>query len=100
MGPAAAAVNVARANGISPAVRGGGHSVSGGAMSDGGITIDLRNLRQVTADGENHLARIGGGCLLGDVAAATGPHAMVVPAGIMSETAWPGCRRRRSGGGR
>ena len=95
-----AAVNVARANGISPAVRGGGHCVSGRAMSGGGITIDLRNLRQVTVDGENHLAHVGGGCLLGDVAAATGPHAMVVPAGIMSETAWPGCRRRRSGGGR
>jgi FAD/FMN-containing dehydrogenase len=80
------AVNVARANGIAPAVRGGGHSVSGRAMSDGGITIDLRNLREVTVDVANKLAHVGGGCLLGDVDAATGPHAMIVPAGIMSET--------------
>ncbi|MEV6489489.1 FAD-binding oxidoreductase [Actinoplanes sp. NPDC051633] len=80
------AVNVSRANGISPAVRGGGHSVSGRAMSEGGITIDLRNLRQVTVDAENHLAHVGGGCLLGDVDAATGPVAQIVPAGIMSET--------------
>jgi FAD/FMN-containing dehydrogenase len=80
------AVNVARDNGIAPAVRGGGHSVSGRAMSDGGITIDLRNLREVTVDVPNKLAHVGGGCLLGDVDAATGPHAMIVPAGIMSET--------------
>jgi FAD/FMN-containing dehydrogenase len=80
------AVRVARENGLAPAVRGGGHSVSGRAMSDGGLTIDLRNLRQVTVDVENHLAHVGGGCLLGDVDAATGPHAMIVPAGIMSET--------------
>jgi FAD/FMN-containing dehydrogenase len=80
------AVNVARDNGIAPAVRGGGHSVSGRAMSEGGITIDLRNLRDVSVDLERKTVDVGGGCLLGDVDAATGPHALIVPAGIMSET--------------
>jgi FAD/FMN-containing dehydrogenase len=80
------AVTVCRENGLVPAVRGGGHSVSGRAMSDGGVTIDLRNLRQVEVDPETKLVQVGGGCLLGDVDAATGPYGLIVPAGIMSET--------------
>ncbi len=81
-----AAVTVARANGLHPAVRCGGHSVSGKAMSDGGLTIDLSGLRDVTVDPDRKLVHVGGGCLLGDVDAATAGHALVVPAGIMSET--------------
>jgi FAD/FMN-containing dehydrogenase len=81
-----AAVNVARANGLPPAVRCGGHSVSGKAMSDGGLTIDLSGLREVTVDTERKLVHAGGGCLLGTVDAATAQHGLIVPAGIMSET--------------
>jgi FAD/FMN-containing dehydrogenase len=81
-----AAVNVARTVGLHPAIRGGGHSVSGRAMSDGGLTIDLSGLREVTVDAEQMLVHVGGGCLLGDVDAATAPHGVIVPAGIMSET--------------
>jgi FAD/FMN-containing dehydrogenase len=81
-----AAVDVARANGLSPSVRGGGHNVAGKAMSDGGLTIDLAGLRSVEVDAERHLVHVGGGCLLGDVDAATAEYAMIVPAGIMSET--------------
>ena len=85
-GDVVAAVDVARANGLPPAVRGGGHSVSGKAMSDGGLTIDLGGLREVTVDAERMLVHVGGGCLLGDVDAATAPYGLIVPAGIMSET--------------
>jgi FAD/FMN-containing dehydrogenase len=81
-----AAVGVAREFGLAPAVRGGGHNVAGKAMSDGGLTIDLGGLREVTVDAENHLVHVGGGCLLGDVDAATSQHQQIVPAGIMSET--------------
>jgi len=81
-----AAVDVARANGLLPSVRCGGHSVAGKALSDGGLTIDLSGMRQVTVDAENRLVHVGGGCLLGDVDAATAPHGLIVPAGIMSET--------------
>ena len=80
------AVDVARANGLPPAVRCGGHSVSGKAMSDGGLTIDLSGLREVTVDTERKLVHAGGGCLLGTVDAATAQHGLIVPAGIMSET--------------
>jgi FAD/FMN-containing dehydrogenase len=81
-----AAVNVARANGLPPAIRCGGHNVSGKAMSDGGLTVDLSGLRQVTVDTGRKLVHAGGGCLLGNVDSATAPHGLIVPAGIMSET--------------
>ncbi len=55
-------------------------------MSDRGLTIDLSGLREVTVDPERKLVRAGGGCLLGTVDAATAPHGLIVPAGIMSET--------------
>jgi FAD/FMN-containing dehydrogenase len=81
-----AAVNVAREHGLTPAVRCGGHNVAGKAMSDGGLTIDLSGLREVTVDPGRRLVHAGGGCLLGNVDAATAPHRLIVPAGIMSET--------------
>ena len=81
-----AAVGVARANGLRPSVRGGGHSVSGKALSDGGLTIDLSGLREVTVDAERQLVHAGGGCLLGTIDEATAPYGLIVPAGIMSET--------------
>jgi FAD/FMN-containing dehydrogenase len=81
-----AAVGVARANGLAPSVRCGGHSVSGKAVSEGGLTIDLGGMRKVTVDAERELVHVDGGCQLGDVDAATAPHGLIVPAGIMSET--------------
>jgi FAD/FMN-containing dehydrogenase len=81
-----AAVTAAREHGLPPAVRCGGHNVAGKAMSDGGLTIDLGGLREVTVDPERKLVHAGGGCRLGDVDAATAPHRLIVPAGIMSET--------------
>jgi FAD/FMN-containing dehydrogenase len=81
-----AAVNVARVNGLPPSIRCGGHSVSGKALSDGGLTIDLSGMREVTVDAVQGLVHAGGGCLLGDLDNATAPHGLIVPAGIMSET--------------
>ena len=81
-----AAVNVAREHGLPPSVRCGGHNVAGKGMSEGGLTIDLSGLREVTVDAERKLVHAGGGCLLGTVDAAASQHALVVPAGIMSET--------------
>ncbi|MCU1682874.1 MAG: hypothetical protein JWQ81_3613 [Amycolatopsis sp.] len=85
-----AAVNAAQVHGLAPAVRAGGHSVSGKAMSDGGLTIDLGGMREVTVDAERRLVHVGGGARLGDVDAVTSQHGLIVPAGIMSETGVPG----------
>src|SRR5688572_28282911 len=45
-----AAVAFARETGLEVAVRGGGHSFPGLSMTNGGITIDLRAMNQVTVD--------------------------------------------------
>jgi FAD/FMN-containing dehydrogenase len=85
-GDVVAAVNVARTNGLHPAVRCGGHNVAGKSLADAGLTIDLSGMRKVAVDAEHMLAHVDGGCLLGDVDAATSQHGVIVPAGIMSET--------------
>jgi FAD/FMN-containing dehydrogenase len=81
-----AAVNVARSHGLHPSVRCGGHQVAGKGLSDGGMTIDLSGMREVSYDAERQLVHVDGGCLLGDVDAETSKHGVIVPAGIMSET--------------
>jgi FAD/FMN-containing dehydrogenase len=43
-------VNFAHVNSMLVAVRGGGHNVSGNAMCDGGLVIDLSRMKSVRAD--------------------------------------------------
>lgn len=77
-------------NGLPLAVRGGGHSYAGHSMCEGGITVDLSNMRTVTADLDAQRARIGGGALLGSVDQILVPHGQVMPAGVVSHTGMPG----------
>src|SRR6185312_9721461 len=51
-----AAVDAAREFGLAPSVRCGGHNVAGKALSDGGMTIDLGGLREVSVDTGRHFA--------------------------------------------
>ncbi|TCV92379.1 FAD/FMN-containing dehydrogenase [Luteibacter rhizovicinus] len=81
-----AAVNAARALHLPPSVRGGGHSVSGKALSEGGLTIDLGGMRRVSVDTGRKHVHAEGGCLLADVDEATARHGLIVPAGTVSET--------------
>jgi len=68
------------------AVRGGGHSMPGHSMSDGGMTIDLSQIGGVEMDLAARRVRVGGGALLGDVARVTGPHGLAIPYGHISHT--------------
>ncbi|MFN2615839.1 MAG: FAD-binding oxidoreductase [Thermoleophilaceae bacterium] len=76
----------ARDDGAEIAVRGGGHSMPGHSMTDGGVTIDLSAMNHVAVDGGARRARVGGGALLGDVARATEPHGLAIPYGHVSHT--------------
>jgi FAD/FMN-containing dehydrogenase len=76
-----AAVNYACANDLAIAVYAGGHGVTGHAVCDGGIVIDLRDMNQVTVDAGARTARIGGGADWGTVDAATQAHGLAVTGG-------------------
>ncbi|MCU0305858.1 MAG: FAD-binding oxidoreductase [Thermoanaerobaculales bacterium] len=79
-------VRFARRHEIVLTVRGGGHNIGGRALADGGLLVDLSELRRVDVDVERELAHVGPGATLHDLDAATRPHGMVVPSGIVSET--------------
>jgi FAD/FMN-containing dehydrogenase len=53
---------------------------------DDGLVIDLSGLKTVSVDPDSATATIGGGCLVGDVDAATHEHGLAAPAGIISTT--------------
>ncbi|MBB1254790.1 FAD-binding oxidoreductase [Streptomyces sp. OF3] len=82
----AAAVDFARDQGLLLAVRGGGHGVAGHAVCDGGLVVDLSQMRGVEVDVERRTARARGGCTLGDVDRATQRHGLATALGVVSET--------------
>lgn len=81
-----AAVIFARDNQIRVSVRGGGHGVSGNAVCDGGLVIDLSSMTEVGVDPDRRIVRAGAGVLLGHLDRATQAFGLAVPAGTVSET--------------
>ncbi|MFJ1702084.1 FAD-binding oxidoreductase [Kitasatospora sp. NPDC088346] len=82
----AAAVAFARANGLEISVRGGGHGVTGAAVADGGLVVDLRRMNAVDVDPQAGTARVGGGATVSDLDRATQPHALATTGGRASTT--------------
>jgi hypothetical protein len=80
------AVNFARDNGLLLAVRGGGHSMSGQSVCDGGLMIDLAPMRTVRVDPVARRAVAGPGTLLGDLDREAGAFGLVTTAGTVSHT--------------
>ncbi len=79
-----AAVSFARDHDLALSVRGGGHHIAGTALADGGLTIDMSRLREITVDPVGFTARVQPGCLLGEVDRATQEHGLAVPLGFIS----------------
>jgi hypothetical protein len=67
-------------------VRGGGHNVSGNAVSDGGLMIDLSLMKDIQVDPESRTATAQPGVVFGELDRATQPYGLAVPGGIVSET--------------
>jgi FAD/FMN-containing dehydrogenase len=82
----AAAVRHARAHNLEISVYGGGHGVTGAAVCDGGLCIDLRGLNSVAVDPAERLARVGGGATWGEFDAATQEHGLAVTGGRVPTT--------------
>ena len=68
------------------AVRGGGHSVAGMSVCDGGIVCDLRRMGAVDADPARGLARAGGGATWAAFDRATQAHGLAALGGRVSST--------------
>jgi FAD/FMN-containing dehydrogenase len=81
-----AAVEFAREQQVVLAVKGGGHNVAGNAVCEGGLQLDCSSMAAVTVDPDARTARVGPGVTVGALDAATVPHRLVVPAGIISAT--------------
>ena len=78
----AAALRHAAAAGLPVALRSGGHSPAGHSTSDGGMVIDLRQLREVEVlDRGTRLVRAGAGATWGAVAATLGQAGLALTSG-------------------
>ncbi|WP_423798292.1 FAD-binding oxidoreductase [Neobacillus sp. SAB-20_R2A] len=81
-----AGVKFAKENHLSISIRGGGHHVGGFAVCDGGLMIDLSQMRSVVVDESRQVALVEGGATLGDIDLETQKYGLAVPTGTVSET--------------
>ena len=92
----ASAVRFACDAGLDLAVRSGGHSVPGYGTSDGGIVLDLRDMRHIDVDPEARMAWAETGSTAGEVGAAVAQFGLAIGFG---DTASVGIGGITTGGG-
>jgi FAD/FMN-containing dehydrogenase len=80
------AVNFAREQRLTLSIKAGGHNVAGNAVNDGGIVIDLSQMRGVTVDPSTQTVRVQGGATWGDCDRETQLFGLGVPGGVVSTT--------------
>ena len=81
-----AALSFARSGGFEVSVRGGGHNVAGRAVTDGGVMIDLAEMRDITVDPEQRVANAQGGVTWNELNEAASSHGLAVTGGAVSTT--------------
>ena len=81
-----AALAFARSGGFEVSVRGGGHNVAGRAVTDGGVMIDLAEMKSVTVDPQQGTATAQGGVTWNELNEAAGAHGLAVTGGAVSTT--------------
>jgi len=81
-----ATINFARENKLLIAVRAGGHNIAGTALCDGGVVLDLQQLREIEIADDQRTVKVQPGITLGDLDKMTQKHGLAVPTGINSTT--------------
>ncbi len=82
----ASAVRFADRHHLSLAVRGGGHSIAGFSTCDGGLVLDLSQMRDVRLDVERRRVLAAGGCTWADLDRATHAFGLATTGGLVSTT--------------
>ncbi|HSE47336.1 MAG TPA: FAD-binding oxidoreductase [Gemmatimonadales bacterium] len=82
----AALVVLGREHGLPLSVYGGGHGVTGAAVAEGGICIDMRGMKGITVDAGSGIVRAEAGLTWGEFDAATQEHGLAVTGGRISST--------------
>lgn len=81
-----AALALARRAELEVSIRGGGHNVAGRAVTDGGVMIDLAEMKSVEVDPDAGTARAEGGVIWAELNAAAAEHGLAVTGGAISTT--------------
>ena len=76
-----AAVKLAQAHGLPLSVFGGGHAVTGTAVADGGVCVDLRGMKGIAIDPVAQTGRFEAGLNWGEFDAATAAHGLALTGG-------------------
>jgi FAD/FMN-containing dehydrogenase len=81
-----AAVNFARVNDLRLSVRGGGHNITGNAVCDGGLMIDLSPMKGLRVDPIRRTARAQAGLTWGEYNRETQAFGLASTGGVVSTT--------------
>jgi FAD/FMN-containing dehydrogenase len=80
------ALALARGARLEVSVRGGGHNVAGRAVTEGGVMIDLAEMKAITVDPERMTATAEAGVRWGELNTAAAEHGLAVTGGAVSTT--------------
>ena len=83
---AVAALAFARREGFEVSVRGAGHNVAGRAVTEGGVMIDLSEMKGIAVDPDRATATAQGGVVWAELNDATAEHGLAVTGGVISTT--------------
>ena len=82
----AEAVLLGRESGLEVSVRGGGHNVAGRAVTEGGLMIDLAEMRGIHVDPEARTLRAQGGVVWAELNREAAIHGLATTGGAISTT--------------
>jgi FAD/FMN-containing dehydrogenase len=84
------AIRFAREHDLLVSVRGGGHNVTGHAVCEGGLMLDLSPMKSARVDAAARRLVAGPGLTWGELDTATQRHGLATTGGIISSTGVPG----------